>query len=167
MSLMLTQDELKKILHYDPATGIFTWRERTSIRVIPGMRAGYDRGGRGYIWIKVGGRHYPAHRLAWFYVHGRWPTHEIDHINAVRDDNRITNLREATRRQNHQNRRIGPSNKSGIKGVSWEKSRGMWRAAVRRPDGSIFHKRFRNKEAAAAFYRDQATRFYGEFARFE
>lgn len=107
------------------------------------------------------------HRLAWFYVHGRWPTADIDHINGNRDDNRLCNLREATRQQNIQNSKRRSDNRSGIKGVCWVESRGYWLASVKTPDGSLLKRTFDCKDKAAAFYRETATREFKEFARTE
>lgn len=71
-----------------------------------------------------------AHRLAWFYTYGRWPTQDIDHINEVKNDNRFCNLREATRAQNMQNVRKHKHNTSGLKGVCWHSQRKRWRAFI-------------------------------------
>lgn len=97
----LTQDELKRILKYDHETGVFAWRAVAN-KKRPGDIAG-STNGRGYRQIGIGGRDYSAHRLAWMYVHGVWPT-EIDHINGVRDDNRLANLRVVTKNENQHNR---------------------------------------------------------------
>ena len=71
-----------------------------------------------------------AHRLAWLYHYGQWPNGDLDHINEVKDDNRISNLREATRAQNMQNVRRHKHNTSGYKGVSWMPDRHKWRAYI-------------------------------------
>src|SRR5215510_1403832 len=91
--------ELKKLLSYDEKTGLFRWR-------VP--RKGSERGrvgsyNLGYIDIRLLGRKYWAHRLAWFYVYGRWPS-LLDHINRVKSDNRISNLREVSQKENCNNR---------------------------------------------------------------
>jgi hypothetical protein len=98
----LTHERLLEVLDYDPVTGVFTWRVSR-----PKCRAGDAAGSlepRGYRVIKVDGKRYYAHRLAWFYVYGRWPTDEVDHRFGVKDDNRIGELREATPKLNQQNR---------------------------------------------------------------
>ena len=126
---MLTQKELKELLHYDPDTGVFTWIARPSMAVHSGDTAGsVDR--FGYAHIGIRGRIYLAHRLAWLYVYGVWPKDQIDHINHGRGDNRIINLREANSTDNNQNRSIPNINTSGICGVQWHKLRKRWYTAI-------------------------------------
>lgn len=75
----------------------------------------------GYVQIKISGKLYHAHRLAWLYVYGYMPEKEIDHINRIRDDNRIANLREATSQLNSLNTGIYKNNTSGSKGIYYNK----------------------------------------------
>ena len=100
---MLTQQELKKLVTYDPDTGIFRWAADVGTgKIKAGEIAGsYDS--KGYLRIGINGRKYKSHRLAWLYVHGCFPEDEIDHINRVRDDNRIENLRAVTGAENCKN----------------------------------------------------------------
>lgn len=103
MSTKITQVELKELLNYDANTGVFT--RRVSRR---GYRAGSIAGStnrKGYHQIGIGEIVYKAHRLAWLYVYGAWPANDVDHINGVRNDNRIENLRAVTRSENLQNQR--------------------------------------------------------------
>lgn len=101
--IMLTQDRLKELLHYDEDTGMFTWIVSTARCVKVGDIAG-SKNGKGYLHIMVDKRIYLAHRLAFLYVHGRFPEF-TDHINWIRDDNRISNLREVTQQENNQNKK--------------------------------------------------------------
>jgi hypothetical protein len=78
----------------------------------------------------IDGKQYYLHRLAWLYVHDRWPQGVTDHINRVRTDNRIANLREVTRGQNNQNSRRRKDNTSGHPGVTWFKRTAQWRAYI-------------------------------------
>lgn len=126
---MLTQSRLKTLLNYDQDTGIFTWRVRTCRNVMAGDVAG-TTSIQGYRQIRINRRTFAAHRLAWLYVHGIWPADQIDHINGVRDDNRLVNLREATSAQNHQNRKKSANNTSGFTGVSWNCWTRKWQAAI-------------------------------------
>lgn len=126
---MLTQSRLKELLNYDPDTGIFTRRVSASNRVKIGDRAG-SVNGMGYRHIYVDGNLYLAHRLAWLYVYGGFPPSGIDHINAVKDDNRIVNLREATQSENNQNRAKQSNNTSGFRGVSWHATAKKWHARI-------------------------------------
>jgi hypothetical protein len=98
----LTAERLRELLDYDQHSGVFTWKVRTTTRRGVGDVAG-SLTKPGYISIRVDKTRYQAHRLAWLYVHGRWPVEEIDHVNGDRSDNRIVNLREADRAQNARN----------------------------------------------------------------
>lgn len=162
----LAHEDLLRVLHYDPETGVFTWKERISIRVMVGWRAGMVNT-IGYRVTQVFGEKFLMHRLAWFYVHGRWPAADLDHINGRRDDNRIANLREATRQQNIQNARRKSNNTSGVKGVFWDHSKQRWIAKIRCADGSNKQQSFHTKHLAALAYRDMAQREFKEFARTE
>lgn len=119
----LTADRLHELLIYDPVTGVFTWRISRG-HVPAGARAGsrhqhnLDEAGCGYRRLGVDGRYYMEHRLVWLYVNGEWPRRDIDHVNGVRDDNRIANLREATPAQNNTNlARANRRSTSGYLGV--------------------------------------------------
>ena len=125
----LTAEYLRSVLHYEPETGIFTRKVSTSPRIKVGDAAGCPDG-RGYLQIKVQSRKHLAHRLAWLYVYGEWPKLDIDHINRNRSDNRIANLREATCKQNHQNRSRPSNNTSGHPGVVWHKRGSKWVASI-------------------------------------
>jgi hypothetical protein len=98
---VISQQELKENLHYDPLTGVFTWLKANSRNSKVGNIAGSLN--TGYILISINGIKYRAHRLAWLYMTGEMPKSMIDHINSVKTDNRFCNLREATNQQNLQN----------------------------------------------------------------
>lgn len=115
---MINSNELRALLTYDKDTGVF--RRNTSsggqeIGSIAGTISKY-----GYIRIRIKNKAYFAHRLAWLYEYGVWPENEIDHINGEKSDNRLINLREASRSGNNHNKNIKNS-ASGVKGVSWSK----------------------------------------------
>jgi hypothetical protein len=115
--LQLIPERLSELLAYSPESGEFIWIAPASRRVKVGAVAGSLTSG-GYISIRVDGVAYQAHRLAWLWVTGQWPTHEIDHRDGVRTNNRIGNLRDATRLVNAQNMRLPKRNsKSGVLGV--------------------------------------------------
>lgn len=124
----LTQERLQEVLSYDSETGVFRWKVRTSNRVKVGDKAGakFD----GYLVIRVDGILHLAHRLAWFYHYGVWPSDVLDHKNRVRDDNRIDNLRDVTRQVNCQNASLSKANTSGAKGVSWAAEASKWEAFI-------------------------------------
>ena len=130
MTQLITQQRLKELLRYDSETGVFHWLVNRGKNGTKNKLAG-SRLTEGYLVITIDGRSYIAHRLAWLYVYGVWPTSGLDHINRVHDDNRITNLREATCAQNMQNRNSLSNNKSGVVGVSWNKRINKWSASIK------------------------------------
>src|SRR5690348_8622850 len=110
----LTQERLRECLSYEPRMGDFTWH-KSRCRVKVGDMAGTPHPD-GYVQINIGGRLYLAHRLVWLHVYGEWPIAYLDHINGVRDDNRLINLRPATHSQNKANSRCRRDSRSGLKG---------------------------------------------------
>lgn len=149
---MITQARLHELFDYDPATGVLRWKVPTNTRVKAGDEAGTITG-KGYRRIMVDGRLYLAHRLAWLCTHGVWPTNDLDHINGRRADNRISNLREATRSENLQNRRHAQSgSRSGLLGASWHGHKGRWRAEIRYNGKRVFLGHFDTAEEAHAAY---------------
>lgn len=125
---MITQQQLKEHLSYDPKTGLFT-RIKDSGRFKKGSELG-TRHSTGYFVIRIGQKLYKAHRLAWMYVFGSFPALNIDHINRNGLDNRLVNLRLVTQKQNTENRSIAKNNTSGHPGISWSKKLGKWRARI-------------------------------------
>ena len=127
---MITQDRLKELLNFNENSGLFTWNVRRCGRAEKGAIAG-STNAIGYIQIQVDGKNYLAHRLAWLYIHGVFPTSDIDHINGNRADNRLANLREATRSENKQNQRnANCNNSSGTFGATWHKQTKKWKAQI-------------------------------------
>lgn len=124
----MDHEKLKKYLTYSPDTGLFHWILASSDKTKIGDVAGCLRPD-GYIKIKIFGKNYLAHRLAWFFVHKEWPEEEIDHINRVRNDNRLENLRSILKRQQQQNMKLTTKNTSGFVGVSRSGSN-KWRASI-------------------------------------
>lgn len=128
---MITQQRLKELFYYNTQTGKFTRRIATGRHNChkKGQAAGTTTL-RGYIMMGADGKRYMAHRLAWLYVYGVWPSTDLDHINQDKSDNRILNLREVNRSQNMHNVSIHKHNTSGHKGVSWFALRQKWRAYI-------------------------------------
>ena len=125
---MITQDELKAQLEYNPYTGVFTW-----LSPFAGRRSGNQVGstrGTGYVSISIGGKSYTAHRLAWLYIHGSFPADQIDHINHIKNDNRIINLRAVTMAENHKNKKLNSKNTSSFTGVSWDRAQQQWKVQM-------------------------------------
>lgn len=160
----LSPHRLRQVLSYDEAAGVFRWLLPPSNRVSVGGIAGVITGA-GYRYIRIDGYSYLAHRLAWLYVHGEWPKNLIDHINLVRDDNHIANLRQATTAQNGHNSRLRSTNRSGLKGVSWASSKGRWHARIVANYVTYSLGYFDTKERAHEAYQAAALRLHGEFAR--
>lgn len=147
----ITQAQLKEKLHYNQKSGEFTWKVRCG-RQSAGKTAGTIHSD-GYIDIMFDGAHFFAHRLAWLYVHGEFPPDQIDHINRIKTDNRIVNLRVVTNSENQQNQASARSNStSGFLGVSLK--RGRWRAGIRVNGKSMHIGTFDTKEQAHAAYID-------------
>jgi hypothetical protein len=122
-------DRIHELLGYNPKTGVFTWLFGRLGTGGAGSVAGYV-GSHGYRRIRVDGREYLAHRLAWLYVYGYIPENNLDHINRVKDDNRIINLREVSPACNVRNTGNRCNNTSGVKGVSWIKGEKKWKANI-------------------------------------
>lgn len=133
----LTAERLREVLNYDPETGVFTWKIRSSRRSHIGSIAG-TKEVLGYWCIEFEGGRYKGHRLAWLYIYGKWPLLQVDHINGVRCDNRISNLREATRAENQQNRKITEGGGQFSKGTHCNKRTGRWEASIS-VDGTRLH----------------------------
>jgi len=162
---LLTANEVKKLLHYDPETGFFTWlcdpftgprRKGTIAGVI---------GSFGYRSIKIAQIKYMAHRLAWLVTYGSWPIFDVDHINGRQDDNRIENLREASRSENCANRHLESFGVSGFKGVFWNKKLGKWQVGLKKGKLRKHVGLFSDLNEAKAAYVREAEKFFGRFAR--
>jgi hypothetical protein len=168
----ITHDELRSRLHYEPATGAFTWlfdphatRKEWNYRWA-GHLAGTDNG-NGYIKISIDGTRYYAHRLAWFWMTGRWPALHIDHKNGIGTDNSWANLREATRSQNLSNRGPQQNNQTGLKGVVYHRFSGLWHAVIQVNKRVISLGYYVTPEQAHEAYKVGADRYHQGFARYD
>lgn len=159
---MITQEELKLNLTYDPERGSFT-HNRTVNQVKIGSIAG-TKDTKGYIQIRINGKKYLAHRLAWLYMTGEFPKLIIDHINGVKDFNIFSNLREATCQQNSINSKVKSNSLSGIKGISLTKN-GTYRITMRIDRKQIYIGTFKDLEFAQLVYGEAQSKYHGEFAR--
>jgi hypothetical protein len=161
---MLTQERLKHLVLYDPVSGAFTWRNPTSKKYAPGGPIA-SVGCGGYLRVGLDSRRYLLHRLAWMYIYGVFPDVEIDHINQIRSDNRLENLRLATRMQNAQNVLMRSNNKSGAKGVSWDVDRKRWRAQININGKRRYLGLFDSVESASAAYTAAANKHHTHRAK--
>lgn len=154
----LTLETLKKLVSYDPDTGIFTW--------LPGTRRAGKVAGcpddRGYVAISIAGRKYWAHRVAWLYVYGEWPSDLIDHRDRNRSNNRIKNLRMASKSKNGANRPPPSTNTSGFKGVC--KHGNGWMVRLIHQGTSKHIGWFKDKNVAIAASQAAYSELFGEFA---
>lgn len=152
---------VRELLDCDPDAGALTWRHRdqkwfanehdcnawnTRYAGTPAFTA---PGGRGYLRGKIQGTRYATHRVIWAWVHGAWPD-QIDHINGVKDDNRIANLRDVSSLENGQNRSRPVTNTSGVVGVVWHKSKQRWQAQIGVNNRMIFIGQYENFDDAVA-----------------
>ncbi len=161
----ITQKELKNILDYNPKTGTFIWKKKTSrmSRIKVGQIAG-SLDSKGYSKIKIYKIHYRASRLAWLYMTGNWPEFEIDHKNRIRDDDSWGNLRESTHSQNKANVGIMSNNSSGYKGVSWSKNNNKWIVNIMINGKSKYLGLYTDKKIAALAYNKAAEKLHDKFA---
>ncbi len=164
---MLTADRLRELLIYDPATGLFRWRvDRLGYRGNAYVKAGQAADhveAAGYVVIRIDGKRYKAHRLAFLYMTGAFPPDFVDHINGHRADNRWQNLRPATRSQNGGNRGLNTRNKTGVKGVYPEGKR--YRAMIQMNGKQSRLGTFDTIAEAQAAYLKAANDAFGDFAR--
>ena len=160
----LTQKRLKELFTYEPETGLFTRIARTGSRGNLGPVAGCLND-QGYLIIGIDAKEFRAHRLAWLYMTGEWPTPECDHLDLDRANNKWANLRSATRSQNGANKRARRDNKAGIKGVCWDKQTRKWRAQLQANGKRINIGRFDCPAAAHFAYLVFANKAFGSFHR--
>jgi hypothetical protein len=159
------------MLKYDPSTGKFTWRERSedfpsplsAIRAFNTRSAGgpvYEEPHKGYRRMTLLGKRYKSHRVAWAMHHGDWPPETIDHINGVKDDNRIENLRAVTHIENCRNQKLHNTNTSGVMGVYWRPEARKWQVRIY-VNGRLLHLGLYVKKDEAVAARKAAEEKYG------
>jgi hypothetical protein len=160
----LSQSRLRELLHYNPRTGVFTWRVTHGYRAIRGQFAG-SSDTRGYNRIQINGVKYRSSHLAFTLMTGRWPTKLIDHINRDTSDDRWRNLREATPIQNQANATIRKGKTVPLKGVTWNTNKQCYIAQIKINNRQIHLGNFNNSQQAHTAYIIAARKYFGEFAR--
>jgi hypothetical protein len=159
----LSADYVRSLLDYDPKTGAVSWKQNLN-------RRGHFRGPAGtinrsgYLQIGINNKLYLAHRLVWLHFYGRWPRQFLDHANGNRSDNRIENLREASRLDNNRNKATPSNNRSGFKGVVVRQS-GRISAHIGQSGKQRHLGYFSTLEGAHAAYQIEARKSFGQFYR--
>lgn len=155
---------MHKRLRYEPETGKLFWRDCEEMpkkwRTRYAGREAFTAVSQGYRQGDIDGVKFWAHRVIWASHYGEWPSDQIDHINGVRDDNRISNLRVVTNQQNQRNASMQRNNTSGVCGVEWHKASGKWQASIR-INGRRRHLGLFTALEDAAEARAEASRRYG------
>jgi hypothetical protein len=160
---MTDAQAIKAMFKYDAVTGNIYW-----VAVGKGKIKKKPAGtvtSTGYVGILIEGKRYLAHRIAWALAYGSWPEQQIDHINGIKTDNRIENLRLATNAQNGKNYGANKTNTSGIKGVSWCKQTQKWRAMIKVNGKSICKGRYIDKQDALMARHAAEIEYFGEWRR--
>jgi hypothetical protein len=169
---LVSPEVLRKLLDYDPATGLFVWRPRDAdMFSCPGHDAKWNAryaGApalctphvNGYLYGGVMGRNVLAHRAAWAITSGAHPEFEIDHINGIRADNRIENLRPVTSAENKRNQARPNTNTTGVVGVTRHRRDDRWQAQIQVGGKNIYLGQFRTLDEAIAA-RQRAERIHG------
>ena len=165
-------DYIRENLRYDPETGHLWWSkpsESKSARRSLDKPVGYLDKSLGYINLNISLPNRQlirrAHRVAWFLHYGSWPDELIDHINSIKTDNRIENLRPATRKENDRNRKAYKGSSSKYKGVSWCKQSQKWASYIKLDYKARNLGRYTSEEEAARAYDKAARESHGKYAR--
>lgn len=155
--------KLSEQLSYNPNTGLFVWKVAKQ-KVKAGSIAGSWRK-VGYVGILFEGKAYLAHRLAWLFMYGEFPPEMVDHINGDKSDNRIDNLRAATRSQNNRNSKVSRLSRHGIKGARWDAKGKRWVASAAHLGNRKYLGSFKTSEEAQQAYIDFVNRVEPGFCR--
>ena len=125
---IISHDRLKDVINYSPNTGdIIATASRGRVKQ-GDVLGSLDKGG--YVVLRIDNREYKGHRIAWFYTHGEWPNGQMDHINHIKNDNRLKNIRVVSDAENKKNLALSKDNTSGITGVYWFKPAKLWKAQI-------------------------------------
>jgi HNH endonuclease/AP2 domain len=161
---IMTAEEARQLFTYNEETGELHWTRDVRPRAKKGEVAGFICPADGYRRIGYKGSINLGHRVMWLFHMGRWPHKFLDHIDGNRANNRIENLREASRTDNNRNVAIQRNNTSGYKGVSLMRRDNVWVAQITVNRKNYFLGRFATPEEAHAAYCKAAKELHGEFA---
>ena len=168
--MTISIDDLNQTLKYNPKTGSLTWRKRTdrfpapitSIKIFNSKFANkpiYEEVHKGYRRIRLFNKSYKSHRVAWAIHHGDWPADQIDHINGVRSDNRIENLRAVDQIENSRNTKIPATNMSGVIGINWDKLSWRWVVSIGVDSKTFYIGSFKDFEEAVSVRRSVEVKY--------
>jgi hypothetical protein len=153
---LVSAELARSLLDYNPGTGIITWKPRPVLKQQDkgwnSRCAGKTAGNlmkTGYIRLAIANKSYQAHRVAWLMHTGEWPEEEIDHIDHDPANNRISNLRDVSHKQNGRNMSLPRNNTSGVIGIGWDRSRGKWSAKSELDGRTVNLGRFDSLSAAS------------------
>jgi hypothetical protein len=158
------KEELVSRLDYDPSSGVISWKNiKENLRRGKEVKAYLTE--KGYYRISYKKRTFAVHRIAWRIHYGDWPHDCIDHINMIGIDNRIANLRVCSCAENLRNRGVTSQNKSGVKGVYWEKQTKRWVAQIKKDYIVVYREFFTSLAEAETQVKLHRRIFHGEYAR--
>lgn len=150
-------------LTYNSSTGIFLWKNHWNRPDLIGKVAGNVHKTHGYVIIVFNGTWYKAHHLAFLFMEGHLPEQEVDHIDGNRQNNSWNNLREVTRAENQQNRKISSNNSYNIKGLTYIPKKNLWLGQIQ-DKGIRYKKSSKNKELICTWLKEMRVTLHGEFA---
>lgn len=154
----ITCEEVRRRFKYDRKLGVLVRRFNSGKAKAGTHSTAKDRDG--YLVVGINKKLYRAHRVVWLYVYGKWPDADIDHINGIKHDNRISNLRDITRSRNKQNQKAQKNNKCGFKGVWLHKQTGRWCATICHLGKKIHIGSFETIQEAAQAYAEKAAELH-------
>lgn len=155
----ITKEQVLSVLSYDKESGSLTWLTNAGGRFRKGKRAGRIAA-TGYREVGLFGRLYLEHRIIWLIFNGSFPENQIDHINRIKTDNRIENLRCCNNSENHQNLPLIATNTSGVVGVTWNKRYFKWQAQIGVNKKNIFLGLFDTIDEAAKIRREAELKYH-------
>lgn len=156
---------IKDWIHYDPEIGECRWKRSPATNLPEGSLAGGLDKSKGYIRVKFSRSTYYIHRIAWYLYYDEDPPQDLDHINGIRTDNRIVNLRSLTRDQNCSHRTVlNSNNTSGICGVYWHKRDSCWVVSIRKDKKSLFYAQCNLFQDAEALMNKKKLELLGDLA---
>lgn len=158
----ITHNELIAKISYESETGNFFWNVNSGSRAKIGQKLGsYDM--YGYLTVRINKKSYKLHRLAWFYVHKIWPENDVDHINGIRNDNRLCNLRCASRKTNLENRTCKSESETGLYGAYYDKRKRKYYSAISHHNIKIHLGMFESAQEAHNAYIDAKQKLHAGY----